>query len=139
MASIYRHAPGGGGGLKGGGLGGVEGAPVPLDTPEPRYQDYMNKVRAKIRANWSYPRDAGDRGIEGKLLIEFHIAKNGNLEFIELRDSSGVRVLDDYAMIAVKLAQPFPPVPDDLAKNALAISAEFRYQIVSGLVNQLLR
>jgi len=99
----------------------------------------MNKVRAKIRANWSYPRDAGDRGIEGHLLIEFHIAKNGNLEFIALRDSSGVRVLDDYAMTAVKLAQPFPPVPDDLAKNALAISAEFRYQIVSGLVNQLLR
>jgi outer membrane biosynthesis protein TonB len=50
-----------------------------------------------------------------------------------------VRILDDYAMTAVKLAQPFPPVPDDLAKGVLPISAEFRYQIVSGLVNQLLR
>jgi protein TonB len=139
LASIYRQPPGGGGGLKGGGHGGVEGAPIPLDTPEPRFQDYMNKVREKIRANWIYPREAGDRNIEGQLLIEFHIAKDGKLEFIELRDSSGVRILDDYAMTAVKLAQPFPPVPDELAKATLPISAQFRYQIVSGLVNQLLR
>jgi periplasmic protein TonB len=139
LASIYRQPPGGGGGLKGGGHGGVEGAPIPLDTPEPRFQDYMNKVREKIRANWIYPREAGDRGIEGQLLIEFHIAKNGSLEFIELRDSSGVRILDDYALTAVKLAQPFPPVPDELAKATLPVSAQFRYQIVSGLVNQLLR
>jgi protein TonB len=139
LASIYRQPPGGGGGLKGGGHGGVEGAPIPLDTPEPRFQDYMNKVREKIRANWIYPREAGDRGIEGQLLIEFHIAKDGKLEFIELRDSSGVRILDDYALTAVKLAQPFPPVPDELAKATLPVSAQFRYQIVSGLVNQLLR
>ena len=139
LASIYRQPPGGGGGLKGGGHGGVEGAPIPLDTAEPRFQDYMNKVREKIRANWIYPREAGDRNIEGQLLIEFHIAKDGKLEFIELRDSSGVRILDDYALTAVKLAQPFPPVPDELAKATLPISAQFRYQIVSGLVNQFLR
>jgi protein TonB len=139
LASIYRQPPGGGGGLHGGGRGGVEGTPIPLDTPEPKYQDYMNQVRAKIRANWIYPREAGDRNIEGQLLIEFHIAKDGKLEFIALRDSSGVRILDDYAMTAVKLAQPFPPVPDELAKTALQISAQFRYQIVSGLVNQFLR
>jgi len=42
-------------------------------------------------------------------------------------------------MTAVKLAQPFPPVPDELARTALQISAQFRYQIVSGLVNQFLR
>jgi protein TonB len=139
LASIYRQQPGGGGGLQGGGRGGVEGTPIPLDTPEPKYQDYMNKVRDRIRANWIYPREAGDRNLEGQLLIEFHIAKDGRLQFIALRDSSGVRILDDYAMTAVKLAQPFPPVPDDLAKGVLPISAEFRYQIVSGLVNQLLR
>lgn len=135
--SIWRQP--GGGGVQGGGRGGVEGQPIPLDTPEPKYQDYFNKVRERIKANWVYPRQAGERNIEGELLIEFHIAKDGRLEYIELRDSSGTRILDDAAMTAVKLAQPFPPVPDDIAKRTLAINGQFRYQIVSGLVNQFLR
>jgi protein TonB len=133
-----RRQPGGGG-LLGGGRGGVEGEPIPLDTPEPKYQDYFNKIRERIKSKWTYPRQAGERGIEGELLIEFHIAKDGRLEFIALRNSSGVAILDDYAMTAVKLAQPFPPVPDDIAKQTLAINGQFKYQIVSGLVNQFLR
>ncbi len=134
-----RRQPGGGGGLLGGGRGGVEGEPIPLDTPEPKYQDYFNKIRERIKSKWTYPRQAGERGIEGELLIEFHIAKDGRLEFIALRNSSGVAILDDYAMTAVKLAQPFPPVPDEIAKQTLAINGQFKYQIVSGLVNQFLR
>jgi protein TonB len=136
--SIWRQ-PGGGGGVQGGGRGGVDGQPIPLDTPEPKFQDYFNKVRERIKANWVYPRQAGERNIEGELLIEFHIAKDGRLEYIELLDSSGTRILDDAALTAVKLAQPFPPVPDDIAKHTLAINGQFRYQIVSGLVNQFLR
>ena len=135
-ASIWRQP---GGGLRGGGRGGVEGEPIPLDTPEPRYQDYFNKVRERIKSKWVYPRQAGDRGIEGELLIEFHIAKDGRLAFIELRHSSGTAILDDAAMTAVKLAQPFPPVPDEIAKQTLPINGQFRYQIVSGFVNQFLR
>lgn len=135
-ASIWRQP---GGGLQGGGRGGVEGEPIPLDTPEPKYQDYFNKVRERIKSKWVYPRPAGDRGIEGELLIEFHIAKDGRLAFIELRHSSGTAILDDAALTAVKLAQPFPPVPDDIAKQTLAINGQFRYQIVSGFVNQFLR
>jgi len=117
----------------------VEGDPIPLDTVEPKYQDYFNQVRDRIKAKWVYPRPAGERGIEGELLIEFHIAKDGRLEYIELRHSSGTQILDDAALTAVKLAQPFPPVPDDLAKRTLAINGQFKYQIVSGFVNQFLR
>ena len=44
-------------------------------------------------------------------------------------------------MNAIRLAHPFPPVPDPIAKNVLAISGLFRYQIVTGssLLNQILR
>ena len=97
------------------------------------------KVRERIRANWVYPREAGDRGVEGQLLIEFHIAKDGRLESIELVHTSGTQILDEAALTAVKLAQPFPPVPDEISKANVAINGQFRYQIVSGLVNQFLR
>jgi protein TonB len=137
--SLRRQPGEGGGGLIGGGRGGVEGTPIPLDTQEPKYQDYFNKVRERIKANWIYPRPAGERGIEGELLIEFHIAKDGRVSYIQLRNSSGTQILDDAALTAIKLAQPFPPVPDAIAKQTLAINGQFKYQIVSGLVNQFLR
>lgn len=138
--SIFRNPGTGGGGLRGGGRGGVEGEPIPLDTPEPKYQDYFNKIREKIKANWIYPREAGDRGLQGELLLEFHIAKDGRLEYLQLRNSSGAEILDRFAMNAVRLAQPFPPVPDDIAKNVLSINGMFKYQIIgASLLNQYLR
>jgi len=137
-AAMLRR-PGGGGGLHDG-HGGVEGEPIPLETQDPKYVDYFGKLRERIKSKWIYPREAGERGIGGQLLIEFHIAKDGHLQLLELRRSSGVEILDDYAMNAVRLAQPFPPVPDTLAKQVLAVNGLFNYQVVGdGFVNQFLR
>jgi TonB family protein len=121
--------------------------PIPLDTPEPKYRDYFNKVRERIKAKWVYPRQAGERGIEGEVVIEFHIAKDGRLEDIALQRSSDEPLLDTNAMNAVtgdargvKFADPFPPVPDELLSwGSLAISARFRYQIVGSFVNMFLQ
>jgi TonB family protein len=130
---------GGGGGLKGG-RGGIEGEPIPLDTPDPKYQDYFNQIRERIKSKWIYPYEASSRGIGGELSIEFGIAKSGELQFIERRRSSGVELLDDYAMRAVQLASPFPPVPDAISKGGLPIHGIFRYQLLgSGLINNYLR
>jgi periplasmic protein TonB len=136
-AAMLKRPPGGG--LQGG-RGGVEGEPIPLDTPDPKYQDYFRILRERIQSKWTYPREAGDRGIGGALLIEFHIAKDGRLSYLEIRRSSGVDILDEYAVNAVKLAQPFPPVPDNLAKQVLAINGNFVYHIVeNSLVKQFTR
>jgi TonB family protein len=136
-AGMFRR--GGGGGLRGG-RGGIEGEPIPLDTPEPKFQDYFNQVRERIKSKWIYPYEASSRGIEGELQIEFGIAKSGELQFIARRRSSGVELLDDYAMRAVQLASPFPPVPDAISKGGLPINGIFRYHILSsGLINNYLR
>lgn len=130
---------GGGGGLKGG-RGGIEGEAIPLDSPDPKYQDYFNQIRERIKSKWIYPYEASSRGIGGELSIEFGIAKSGELQFIERKRSSGVELLDDYAMRAVQLASPFPPVPDAISKGGLPIHGIFRYQLLgSGLINNYLR
>jgi len=102
---------------------------IPLETTDPKYQAYFNQVREKIKANWIYPYEAGSKGIEGDLQIEFVIAKDGYLQYVERTRSSGVTVLDNAALNAVKLAQPFPPVPDDVAMETLPISGMFVYRI----------
>jgi TonB family protein len=112
---------------------------VALDSPDPKYRDYVAKVREQIRTNWVYPRSAGEQGVEGDLLIDFDVAKDGRLTYIVVARSSGARILDDYALTAVKLTQPFPPVPDSVSPGDLRLSGTFCYQLVKRFLNQTLR
>jgi len=102
---------------------------VALDTPDLKYRDYLNNVRERIRSKWVYPRPAGERGIKGDALIDFDIAKDGQLAYITLTRSSGTAILDDAALVAVKLAQPFPPVPDSVSPGELRVSGAFCYTL----------
>jgi TonB family protein len=130
---------GGGGGLQGG-RGGITGEAVPMDTADPKYVDYMKLVRERIYANWAYPFEAMRRQQTGELLIDFGIAKDGRLVFIELRRTSGVNILDEYALNAVKLGNPYPPVPDTIGdKNGLPIAGTFVYHLTSPLDRLILR
>ena len=45
------------------------------------------------------------------LILEFGILKTGQLQFIDLRESSGMPLYDDNSATAIKLASPFPPPP----------------------------
>jgi protein TonB len=89
----------------------------------------MDKVRQRIYANWGYPYDAQQRGLQGKLVIEFHIAKDGHLQFIEMRETSGEAILDNFAMTAVKLAQMYPPLPPEMHREVLPIVGIFVYTL----------
>jgi protein TonB len=93
----------------------------------------MEQVRRRIYANWGYPYEAQQQGLQGKLVIEFHIAKDGHLQFIELRQTSGKNILDSFAMTAVKLAQLYPPLPDAMQRDVLPIVGVFVYTLRSPL------
>lgn len=129
-ASSPQAGPSGapGGGIFQGSQGGVVGQAVPLDTPDPNYRDYMQKVRQRIYANWRFPREALDREMHGKLMIEFHIGKDGQLLKVEMLESSGEHVLDISALKAVKLAELYPPLPEAMRRDVLPIVAIFTYR-----------
>jgi TonB family protein len=128
-AGMYRK-PGGGGGFQGG-QGGVVGQAVPLDTPDPNYREYMQKVRQRIYANWGYPYEAQTRGLHGKLVIEFHIGKDGQLLKAEIIETSGETILDAFALNAVKLAQRYPPLPEAMRRDVLPVVGIFVYSLRS--------
>jgi protein TonB len=89
----------------------------------------MEQVKQRIYANWDYPYEAQQRGLQGQLVIEFHIAKDGRLQFIELRNSSGQVILDNTALMAVKLAQMYPPLPDAMRREVLPVVGIFVYKL----------
>ncbi|HXH81522.1 MAG TPA: TonB family protein [Candidatus Tectomicrobia bacterium] len=132
----------GGLGGRGAGRAGIEGEPVPLDTPDPRYSDYFLRIKRKIASNWAFPciRNPVTRVCEHKsaeVLVEFGIAKDGRVQFVEVIRSSGYQVYDDYAVNAIKLSSALPPVPDAINRKGIAVSALFIYRVETSLTSIL--
>jgi periplasmic protein TonB len=90
---------------------------------------YFVRVQEQIAAKWGFPLAARQSGLEGDVLIEFRVAKDGSLERAVVRRSSGTPAFDQTALTAVQGAQPLPPVPDEVAKQTVAVNATFRYRI----------
>lgn len=104
-----------------------DSGPVSLNTRDPIYVSYFNKIKHSIESQWEYPEVALRYGLQGRLSLEFAIASNGQLERLRILRSSGSQVLDDEALRAIKAASPFPPIPPWIKLNPLSISASMEY------------
>jgi TonB family protein len=102
-------------------------APVSLNTRDPVFVTYFNKIKQSIESQWQYPEIALRYGLQGKLSLEFTIAGNGRLEQLRLIRTSGSQLLDEEAIRAIKAAAPFPPIPPWIKPNPLSISASMEY------------
>ncbi len=102
---------------------------TPLNQPEIRYISYFAGIKRKIELVWVYPRDAAAAGIQGDLLIDFAIARDGTLASLALVRSSGHRALDEEAVGAIRKASPFAPIPAQYQIPSLQIRAHFIYEM----------
>jgi outer membrane biosynthesis protein TonB len=142
VPDIRAALPGGGGGSPGGrigGRGGIVGEPIPLDSRDPQFRDYLERLKQMIQDKMGrYPciKNVATPECEyrsAELLVEFGILKSGRLQFVDLRTSSGLPVYDDNSTNAIKLAAPFPsPPPAMLAamkegSTGVAILGHFSY------------
>ncbi len=109
--------------------GTKEGSAVTFDTSEFKYYGYMQRLREKLEGVWQYPREAASKGIYGDLYVEFTIKKNGKLGAIQLIRTSGYKSLDDAAIKALKDAEPYWPLPEDIKEESLTIKGHFIYTL----------
>ncbi|MEW6145341.1 MAG: energy transducer TonB [Thermodesulfobacteriota bacterium] len=102
---------------------------VELSTTEFRYLSYFAKLKHQIESVWNYPEESRYRGEEGQLFLVFTIKRNGDLENIELLNSSGYARLDNEAIRAIRSASPYSPFPESWGSlERLHIRATFIYQ-----------
>jgi outer membrane biosynthesis protein TonB len=154
IRSAFRRGGGGAGTGIGGaggtavGRGGIVGEPVPLDSKDAELSDYLERIKRLIKQNWVFPcvkdRDTGICEYKStELLVEFGILKQGPLQYIEVRRASPWPIYDEFAVNAVKLASPFPPVPAAMMARmargsaGAAIVARFVYLYDTGITNVL--
>ena len=118
--------------------GGIEGEPIRLDSPDPRHREYLQTVSQQIKANWGYPCVKNTMTLEceyrdASLLVRFGILASGHLQATEIVRSSGIPIYDGYAVSAIRLGAPYPPVPDAMLKTmkpgstGIAIDVGFTY------------
>jgi TonB family protein len=108
---------------------GESEATVSLDSMELKYVSYLSSIKKRIEPRWQYPESAQQMGLQGRLALCFSIARDGQLEKLELLSSSGHSLLDDEALNAVRGAAPYYPLPERLHIFRLNILATFEYKI----------
>lgn len=102
-----------------------------LNAPEIQYISYFAGIKRKIELIWQYPQEAAAAGIQGELVVDFTIGRNGNLESVELLEGSGHKILDDEAIGSIRLAAPYHPIPERYGIPNLKIRAHFVYEMHS--------
>lgn len=92
---------------------------ISASTKEFRYASYMEAWRAKVErvGNLNYPDQARREKLSGSLILDVALNKDGSINRITVRKSSGHKVLDDAAIRIVELASPFAPFPDHIKED----------------------
>jgi len=104
-------------------------ATISLDTKDSTYNPYTKILKERIRQYWTYPLSAQQTFIQGDLLIVFRLDRNGNLVDSRVARSSGYQLLDNSAIKAIELAEPFPAFPETITVQFLNINASFTYRL----------
>lgn len=135
---------GGAGGKDGAGRGGISGDPIALESTDPSFSDYLERLKRQIQAKMVYPcvKDPTTHVCEWKeteLILVFGVLKTGQLQFIEVVRPGHYPIYDDFSVRAVQLASPFPPIPAGMmatrpaGATGVPILAQFRYTIATSL------
>lgn len=103
-------------------------------TREYKYAAYMEAWRAKVErvGNLNYPDEARRQKLAGHLLLDVALNPDGSVNDIQLRRSSGHKVLDDAAIRIVRMAAPFPAFPPDIEQEVDILHIERTWQFIDG-------
>lgn len=88
-------------------------------TKEYKYANYLDAWKRKVEkiGNLNYPDEARRRKLYGNLILRVSLKADGTIEEIEVRKSSGHKLLDDAAIRIVRLAAPYAPFPEEIRKE----------------------
>jgi TonB family protein len=98
----------------------------PPASPQPSIDNYKEEVKRRIYEKWVYPQEALWKKEFGHGEVRFVIRLDGTVKSVEILQSTGVLVLDRYFDNAIRLASPFPPLPE-VQREELVITLTFQY------------
>jgi periplasmic protein TonB len=76
-----------------------------------------------------YPSDAQSRGVEGVVMLNFSVDRNGRVLAHEIVRSSGHPELDKEVVSMIERAQPLPPFPPSMTEEKLDLTVPIRFSL----------
>lgn len=96
-----------------------------LDTANFPFTYYLVIVRDKIARNWFPPFSLVPVGDSKTIIVFFRISSNGTVFDAKIEGPSGLELLDQSALRAVLVSNPFPPLPFGFTEKDLGIHFRF--------------
>jgi TonB family protein len=90
---------------------------------------FNESMKLHIEKNFSYPKEAIKKGIEGDLLISFVIDCNGNVENIKVSSSKEITILNNEAIRIVSLLPKFIPGKQNGQVTAVSYSFPMNFRL----------
>ena len=102
---------------------------ISANTREYAYAAYMRGWSDRVEriGNLNYPEEARRRQLHGELLLTVGLNRDGGITSIEVIKGSGSPLLDAAAERIVRLAAPFPPIPQDKGVDELYITRTWQF------------
>ena len=102
---------------------------ISANTKEYEYAAYMSAWVARIEriGNLNYPDEARRQQLHGQLVLTVALNRDGSVKDIEVIQPSGHKLLDESAIRIVRLAAPFPPIPNQGGVDELYVTRTWQF------------
>jgi len=92
--------------------------------------DYLEAVRLAIQENVFYPLEAIEEGIEGPVMVQFTLDRNGRV--VECKPIFGHRLLTEATCLAINRSK-FPPIPKSVKNDRLTFQLQVEFDLKEAL------
>lgn len=105
-------------------------SPTPRAAPGALLPDhYRAGLSAALRRHLRYPMLARERGLEGEVIVQFSVARDGAVRGVRILRSSGVGAFDNEAVALLARVSPLPPLPGSWPAEEAMFAAPIRFSL----------
>ena len=110
-----------------------------LNSDDIQFGSFLRRFENSVYGVWRYPAEAARLGVEGVVPVRITFNRKGEIERVEVLESSRSRILDDEVLRTLHALGPIGGFPRNYTKEQFHLIAFFQYNISRGGMSGRLR
>ncbi len=91
---------------------------------------YFILLKGWLNRHKDYPPELKKAKLQGIVTVRFTINLKGHLKASSIKQSSGLQLLDQAALLLLEKANPMPPIPEFFNRDSLTIALPIEYALI---------
>ncbi len=108
-----------------------------LDSDDIQFGSFLRRFETAVYGVWNYPEEAARQGIEGMTPVRITFNRKGEIEKVDVLESSGSSILDNEVLRTLHHIGPVGSLPKGYTKDKFYLIAFFQYGIYRGMSRSL--